>query len=261
MNKETSFEGIRIAYDSYGNGTTALVFIHGWTCARSLWIHQSSLYEKYRSILVDLPGHGESDAPDIDYSHEVFANAVASVLDQEHVSQGLFIAHSMGGPVTTMFLRLFPQRVLGIIYLDSFFHSPENYMSHAERRALGETRRDNDNFRDKIHTLFTERTDDEVRKKVINTMMATPMHVRISASTTHSVPHALAWDQVFEIPALHITTLGNAESADKQWLHHIPQLQTNVWHHDYSHFLFLEDPERLNAEVEAFLREKNLLQK
>lgn len=259
-NKEAYFEGSRIAYDSYGSGPTALVFIHGWTCARSLWTHQSALYEQYRSILVDLPGHGQSDAPDIDYTHEFFANAVAAVLDQEQVSQALFVAHSMGGPVANMFLRLFPKRVLGIIYLDSFFHLPENYKSHAERRALGEARRDDTTFRDMIPTFFTEKTGAEDREKIIDTMMATPVHVRLSATTTTSVPHALAWDQIFQIPALHIAAPYNAEKADGHWFHHIPQLQTNVWH-DHGHFLFVEDPERLNAEVEAFLREKNLLQK
>jgi pimeloyl-ACP methyl ester carboxylesterase len=78
-------EGIQLVYDSYGTGSSAIVYIHGWTCSRTLWVHQSPLYTRYRSILVDLPGHGESDKPEVDYDHELFVRSIKAVLDAEGI--------------------------------------------------------------------------------------------------------------------------------------------------------------------------------
>src|ERR1700740_1491005 len=57
------FEGIKVHYESYGSGDEALVFIHGWTCDLTFWRGQEPVYSTHRSLLIDLPGHGESDKP------------------------------------------------------------------------------------------------------------------------------------------------------------------------------------------------------
>ena len=33
-------DGIRIAYEVHGEGTPALVFVHGWSCDRTYWAAQ-----------------------------------------------------------------------------------------------------------------------------------------------------------------------------------------------------------------------------
>jgi pimeloyl-ACP methyl ester carboxylesterase len=81
--RSISFDGIKIIYDSYGVGNHALFFIHGWSCNRDLWSEQEPIYTKYRSILVDLPGHGASEAPlNVDYNNEMLARAINEVLKQ-----------------------------------------------------------------------------------------------------------------------------------------------------------------------------------
>src|ERR1700682_5573084 len=56
-------DGNRIHYVSYGRGDEAVVFIHGWTCDHTFWRGQAPIYEQRRSLLIDLPGHGESAKP------------------------------------------------------------------------------------------------------------------------------------------------------------------------------------------------------
>ena len=94
----TLFDGIKIAYQSYGNGDgdEALVFVHGWTLNSSLWHLQAPLFQKYRSLLIDLPGHGDSDAPHVEYTQELFARAIEAVLSQEGVKKAVMIAHKHG---------------------------------------------------------------------------------------------------------------------------------------------------------------------
>ncbi|KAL6863497.1 hypothetical protein ACO1O0_003752 [Amphichorda felina] len=172
--RSINFQGIKVTYDTYGTGNQALVFVHGWTCSKALWLYQDPLYTKHHSILIDLPGH--------DYNLELFARAVGAVIQAERVCRAVLIAHSMGGPVSTMLLRLFPDVVAGIVYLDSFWQMPENYLTMAERRELGEHRFEDINFIRKVDELFADSTPTSVRDMVRGVMMATPRHVRVSAS-------------------------------------------------------------------------------
>src|SRR5690349_15568616 len=67
---DVKYDGARVHYESYGQGRDAVVFIHGWTCDLTFWRGQSAVYQKHRSLLVDLPGHGQSDKPDVSYTQE-----------------------------------------------------------------------------------------------------------------------------------------------------------------------------------------------
>jgi pimeloyl-ACP methyl ester carboxylesterase len=96
---------------------------------------QSSLYTRYRSMLVDLPGHGESEKPQIDNYHESFARSVKAVLDLDGISHALFVAHSMGGLVVRMISWLFPETVTGMVYLGSFWRISESYLSNMEKET------------------------------------------------------------------------------------------------------------------------------
>ena len=254
--KSVTFQDIKLVYESHGAGDCALVFVHGWTCSRALWLHQAPIYSKYRSILVDLPGHGQSDKPEMDYNLEFFARSLNAVLAAENISRIVLVAHSMGGPVSNMFLRLFPKLVSGIIYLDSFWQMPESYLTIEQRRQLATHRSDDANFRTKIEELFTERTPSAARDLVLRTMMATPKQVRVSACCTESQPHALPWDTTFQIPALHLAVQG--ANTDRYWHHHMPKLQVREWA-GLSHFLFLDEPQAMNTGMETFIIENNLL--
>ncbi len=57
----TSADGIHIAYETRGEGTPALVFVHGWSCDRTYWDGQLPAFSRqFKVVAVDLAGHGES---------------------------------------------------------------------------------------------------------------------------------------------------------------------------------------------------------
>ena len=259
--KSTLFAGIKVAYESHGDGNSdeALVFVHGWTCNSSLWHLQAPLFQNHRSLLIDLPGHGGSDAPHIEYSQELFARSVEAVLRHEGVTRAVMIAHSMGGPVSTTLLRLFPERVSAILYVDSFFFLPEHYLALPQRKELARQHEDEEAFEAKLDLFWTPRTTPDTRTRVKKSMRGTAKHVRVNAVTTDFLPHALRWDEVFQIPALLLVTPAYAD-IDRHWLHHVPQLKVQHWEEN-GHFLFMEDPARFNEEVEKFLAEHGLLKK
>ena len=70
-----SYDGVEIVYDVQGSetgfssGLDAIVFIHGWTCNRKHWRNQISEFSnRYRTIAIDIAGHGESGLGRSEYS-------------------------------------------------------------------------------------------------------------------------------------------------------------------------------------------------
>src|SRR6185295_6430396 len=72
--RDARLDGHRVHYETHGVGREALVFVHGWTCNLKSWSLQVPLFAaKTRVIAIDLPGHGQSDKPDIAYTMDLFA--------------------------------------------------------------------------------------------------------------------------------------------------------------------------------------------
>src|ERR1039458_10340598 len=82
-------DGSRVHYESYGKGQEAVVFIHGWPCDLTFWRGQAPVYEKHRALLVDLPGHGQSEKPDVAYTQERFARAIDAVMRDAGVTRAV----------------------------------------------------------------------------------------------------------------------------------------------------------------------------
>src|SRR5436305_6227495 len=114
------YDGAKVRYESYGKGKEAVVFIHGWTCDLTFWRGQAPSYQKHRSLLIDLPGHGQSDKPEVDYSEERFALAVDAVMRDAGVERAVLVGHSMGGAVELTFLRLFPAKARAVVLVDAY---------------------------------------------------------------------------------------------------------------------------------------------
>jgi hypothetical protein len=55
-------DGNKMYYESYGSGESAIVFIHGWSVTCRSWDDQIDFFnDKFKVILVDLPGFGKSE--------------------------------------------------------------------------------------------------------------------------------------------------------------------------------------------------------
>ena len=117
---EATYDKASVHYESYGSGTDAIVFIHGWTCDLTFWRGQAPVYQKHRSLLIDLPGHGASDKPAVAYTAERFARAIEAVMRDAKVDRAVLVGHSMGGPVAFEFMRLFPDQTQAIVLVDAF---------------------------------------------------------------------------------------------------------------------------------------------
>ncbi|WP_455379166.1 alpha/beta fold hydrolase [Petrachloros mirabilis] len=116
---KAQINGITIAYDDKGAGLP-LVFLHAFPLNRTMWSQQvEALSSRFRTISIDLRGHGESDAPLWHYTLEQAADDVCALLDHLTIAQAVFVGLSMGGYVLFALYRKHVKRVIGLVLADT----------------------------------------------------------------------------------------------------------------------------------------------
>lgn len=101
---------------------SALVFIHGWLLSHQYWRPLIDLLEpRYPCLVYDLRGFGESQAavPGSVYTLESYATDLEILLDRLNVESAWLIGHSLGGSIALWGAKACPERVKGVICLNS----------------------------------------------------------------------------------------------------------------------------------------------
>ena len=127
----------RIAYEDMGSGDP-IVFIHGHPFNHTMWNDQALLADRYRLILPDLRGYGQSGGETSRTMMDEMALDLAHLLDMLKVDQAVICGLSMGGQIALEFYRLFPARVRALIIADSDARgeTPESYQRRMDLIAL-----------------------------------------------------------------------------------------------------------------------------
>lgn len=110
--------GAGLAVEVRGSGP-AVVFIHGFPLDRTIWRHQIEQLDGFRRIAPDLRGMGRSAAPDLGYSMTSYAEDLAGILEALGENSAVLCGLSMGGYIAFEFLRRWPDRVRGLILMDT----------------------------------------------------------------------------------------------------------------------------------------------
>jgi pimeloyl-ACP methyl ester carboxylesterase len=106
--------GIRVHYETAGDGP-ALVLHHGTMGSGPDWQdlgYVEALKDRYRLILIDARGHGQSDKPHDPKAYDLRLRAadVVAVLDDLGERSAAFFGYSMGGWIGFGLAKHFPQR-------------------------------------------------------------------------------------------------------------------------------------------------------
>jgi pimeloyl-ACP methyl ester carboxylesterase len=121
-----SADGIEIVYSVVGTGEPALVFIHGGLADRSFWDAELKAFgSRYKTIALDLAGHGESGGDRKVWGMPQFGQDVKAVVDAEKPAKVILFGNSLGGPVAVEAALLLPGRVLGVVGVDTFQAIPD----------------------------------------------------------------------------------------------------------------------------------------
>jgi len=108
---------VQLKTTELGHGPT-IVFVHGLGASRSDWLPTArKLLGRYRIVLVDLPGHGDSALPD-PFSFASVGDALDAVLAKQNPDSTIVVAHQMGGRAALAALAAHPGRAKGLLLID-----------------------------------------------------------------------------------------------------------------------------------------------
>ncbi len=253
------FEAMKIHYTMRGTGREALVFVHGWSCDLTFWKAQVGAFgDGLRVIAIDLPGHGESDKPEIAYTMDLHARAIDAVLRDAKIDRATLVGHSNGTPVIRQFLRMFPEKTRALVIVDGalrpFAEGP------AMQKFIEPMR--GPNFRESlsqiVDAMLRPMKNESARAEIKAAMLRTPQHVAVSEMEAITRPELWKEDKI-TVPTLIILAKQPAWSADYERFVRelVPHVDYQVWE-GVSHFLMMDKPQEFNAAVATFLASNQL---
>lgn len=136
-----TINGVELFYDEQGRGEPIL-FHHGYTSSHDSWEQiVPQLKDRYRCVVMDARGAGDSAHPDDGYTIEQFADDVIGMADHLGLERFTYVGHSMGGVIGMELGLRYAARLNKLILVapapaDGIEPSPE-YREHATmlRRA------------------------------------------------------------------------------------------------------------------------------
>jgi pimeloyl-ACP methyl ester carboxylesterase len=183
-----SRDGIPICFEAHGSGRPALVFVHGWSCARTYWSGQwAGFSDRHRVVAVDLAGHGESGAGRGEWTMPAFGADVVAVADMLALGDLILIGHSMGGDVIVDAAAGLGDRVRGLVWVDTYSElgrprsreEIEEFTRPFRRDFVAATRQ----F---VRSMFVPGSDAALVERVVTDMSAAHPNIAVDA-LVHSI--------------------------------------------------------------------------
>lgn len=124
--------GIKLYYEVHGRGEP-LMLVSGIGYGGWVWYKQvPALSERFRVILIDNRGAGQSDKPDEPYTVEIFAADTVGLLDALQVEQAHVLGASLGGMIVLQLALDHPQRVDHLLLCSTAFGGPNTVLPEPE---------------------------------------------------------------------------------------------------------------------------------
>jgi pimeloyl-ACP methyl ester carboxylesterase len=151
------YKNTQISYSDSGKGT-AVVLLHGFLENKTMWnTYVAELSKRNRIITIDLLGHGKTESLGYIQTMEENADVVHEVLSKLRIRKAILVGHSMGGYVALAFAELYPEKMKGLVLLNSTSKEDSPERKKNRDRAIKAVKKDYETFiRLSIANLFSE---------------------------------------------------------------------------------------------------------
>ena len=241
-----------LAFDSAGEGSPHLLFLHGWCGDRSFFAPQFDHFSAAHQVVsVDLPGHGKSRAPTAN-TVEALAADVAALGRDLGLGRGVMVGHSLGAMVGLALAQQAPDLVSAVIMVDPPPLSQEVWKGFAGELLPAFQGPEAAAARRKFVEQMFLPTDDAARRaQIVESMCAVPNDLAVAMVQAMAAFDAAAILRSCQVPILTIAsavpTNGSAFLLEANAKMTIGQTA------GAGHFLQLEVPEQVNPMIERFL--------
>jgi pimeloyl-ACP methyl ester carboxylesterase len=253
----------KVHYVVEGKGKQTIVLIHCWSGNLGFWRDQvPALADLARLVVIDLPGHGQSDKPHTAYTMDFFAEAVLAVMQDAHVRKATFIGHSMGTPVMCRVYKQAPERVAGLVAVDGVLRRPKMPPEQAQQFVEAFRSPDyRDNVRKFMGTMFPTPGTEAIRDRVISEMLETPQYVMLGAMEGMFGTDQPDWDlHHADVPVMVINAPNPMWTDDyKEYVRSLSPKTEYRAMEGVGHWLMIEKPAEFNSNLIEMLRKFDLI--
>jgi pimeloyl-ACP methyl ester carboxylesterase len=186
-----------------GKGPT-IVLVHDLGGNRTVWMPTvRKLIGKHHVVVVDLPGHGESPAPD-PFTLEAAAEALDLVLAKQNPDSTVLVGKGIGGMLALLDLKAHPGRVRGLVVIETALKSTFKIDEQEMKYFLSQF---DTNYDQLLKMIFSRAGKDSMQGLAIHAMAAQtpPQTIKsyIGASLTGDATSAL---KSLQVPFLFVAT-------------------------------------------------------
>lgn len=251
-------DGIEISYSVYGQGSPALVFVHGWSCDQTYWKYQVPEFSKrYTVVTLDYAGHGKSGANRENFTMESFGDDVAAVVNDLKLDKVILIGHSMGGNVIIDASTKLPGRVLALVGVDIYEQLVDTVFTREMMTQFTEPFYSDfsNSVNGFVRSMFRPDADPALVEMVANDMSSAPKEVAMSAFE-NMFEYSTRMETILKTIDLPFYAVSsdlyptNAEDNRK----YVKSFEARIME-GYGHFLMMENPELFNRLLEETINE------
>lgn len=133
---QLTVKDISVNYEFSGRENAPVVMCsHCLAGSINIWDSQMEvLKEKYGILRYDIRGHGNTPAPEEDYTMELLADDALAIMDELGIDKAHFMGISMGGMIGQTLALEHPERVSSLILCDTACQVPEESLPIWEER-------------------------------------------------------------------------------------------------------------------------------
>lgn len=261
--------GLHLHVREWGNAAgIPILFIHGWSGSHLAWRYQyeGSLADEFRLVAMDLRGHGMSDAP-LEAEHytdaQLWADDIAATIEELHLDRPVLVGWSYGGFVIGDYVRAYgSSAIAGVNYVGAGVKLNESimstlygpgFLSHVEAATQPDLPTNIEAMRQFVRELVVRPMAEVDFEYALAYNIIVPAKVRAAL-----LMREIDCDDVLQ--HMQVPVLVSQGRLDQ---HVLPAMAEHIlavcpsakasWYEAAAHMPFLEDPQRFNMELAAFV--------
>jgi 3-oxoadipate enol-lactonase len=256
---KATVNGIATYYEIHGKeGAPWLTFSHSLACSVRMWDGQIAAFkDRYRILVYDTRGHGQSAAPKGPYALENLVEDLRELLKQLKIARTHFVGLSMGGMIGQLFSLKYPGIFDRLVLADTgHTQTPETVAQWQERIRTAETQGMQPLVEGTLGRWFTEsfrKNKPETVRAIAALIAATPVAGYVGCCDAISKLSTTARLKDIKGPVLAITGEQDAAAPGTRYIgEHVPGAKLVVIP-QAAHIANIEQPEAFNRALREFL--------
>jgi non-heme chloroperoxidase len=249
----------------------AILFVHGWSQCDMCWDAQvrSPLAERFRMVTFDNRGHGMSEKPSDNGAYtdgRLWAHDLAAVIEQTNLGRPVLVAWSYGGFIVADYVRAYGDA--GIAGIDlvgatvlrrppTFEHIGPGFLDNATDASAPDLRANIAAIRRFLRSCTSGPLPDDLWSAALCWNMAVPAEIR-GALITREIDNGDIYSRL-SVPILVTHGRNDMIVLPSMAEHVLGHCDTAVasWYEGVGHMPFIEETERFNLELAAFVDRVN----